>query len=130
MTKIFTLTKRNTFVATAVCAFAYLLLAQSAVIARNAIDQQSETAKKTPAGESKFATLDGARIRYVNYGKGSDAIVLIHGWTQSIDAWHDQIPDLVQRGRVIALDLPAMDKATSPKRSTTTWTISLGPLML
>lgn len=47
MTKIFTLTKRNTFVATAVCAFAYLLLAQSAVIARNAIDQQSETAKKT-----------------------------------------------------------------------------------
>jgi pimeloyl-ACP methyl ester carboxylesterase len=116
MTKIFTLRTRHTFVATAVCAFAYVVLAQSGVSARNAIDQQPDTAKKTPAGESKFATLDGARIRYVNYGKGSDAIVLIHGWTQSIDAWHDQIPDLAQSGRVIALDLPGHGQSDKPEK--------------
>lgn len=66
-------------------------------------------------GVSKFATLDGARIHYVNYGKGSDALVLIHGWSQSVDAWRDQIPDLAKRNRVIAIDLPGHGKSDKPQ---------------
>lgn len=71
--------------------------------------------EKTPAGESKFATLDGAKVHYVNYGSGSDALVLVHGWTQSIDGWRDQIPDFAKRNRVIAIDLPGHGKSDKPE---------------
>jgi pimeloyl-ACP methyl ester carboxylesterase len=67
--------------------------------------------------ESKWATLDGARIHYVNYGKGSDALVLIHGWTQSVDAWRDQVAEFAKRGRVIAIDLPGHGKSDKPQFS-------------
>lgn len=62
-------------------------------------------------GESHFAKLDGARVHYVNYGKGDEALVLIHGWTQNIDAWRDQIPEFAKKYRVIALDLPGHGKS-------------------
>ena len=55
--------------------------------------------------ESRFATLDGARIHYANYnrdsgarGKGKakagndeEALVLIHGWTMNNDSWRAQV---------------------------------------
>ena len=69
--------------------------------------------------QSKFATLDGARIHYVNYGKGDSAIVLIHGWTMSKDSWRDQIPDLAKRDRVIAIDLPGHGQSDKPQVSYT-----------
>jgi pimeloyl-ACP methyl ester carboxylesterase len=71
--------------------------------------------KKSDSGSSKFTTLDGAKIHYVNYGEGSDALVLIHGWTQNIDAWRDQIPDFAKRNRVIAIDLPGHGKSDKPE---------------
>lgn len=64
---------------------------------------------------SKFTSLDGAKIHYVNYGEGSDALVLIHGWTQNIDAWRDQIPELAKRNRVIAIDLPGHGGSDKPE---------------
>jgi pimeloyl-ACP methyl ester carboxylesterase len=69
------------------------------------------------AAQSKFAKLDGARIHYVNHGKGSDAIVLIHGWTMNVDNWRDQTSDLSKQHRVIAIDLPGHGK--SDKREVT-----------
>jgi pimeloyl-ACP methyl ester carboxylesterase len=72
---------------------------------------------KTPQPESRFAKLDGARVHYVNYGKGDDALVLIHGWTQNIDAWRDQIPEFAKHYRVIALDLPGHGKSDKPQFS-------------
>ena len=71
--------------------------------------------RKAESPPSNFATLDGAKIHYVNYGEGSDALVLIHGWTQSIDAWRDQIPELAKRNRVIAIDLPGHGKSDKPE---------------
>ena len=71
--------------------------------------------KKAESSLSKFASLDGAKIHYVNFGQGSDALILIHGWTQSIDAWRDQIPDLAKRNRVIAIDLPGHGKSDKPE---------------
>lgn len=70
-----------------------------------------------PTGKSKFAKLDGNRVHYVNYGKGSDAIVLIHGWTMNADNWRDQIPALAERYRVIAIDLPGHGQSDKPKLS-------------
>lgn len=67
------------------------------------------------AGQSRFAKLDGARVHYVNYGKGDEALVLIHGWTQNVDAWRDQIEDFARRNRVIAIDLPGHGKSDKPR---------------
>jgi pimeloyl-ACP methyl ester carboxylesterase len=66
-------------------------------------------------GASHFAKLDNARIHYVNYGKGDKALVLIHGWTQNIDAWRDQINDFARRNRVIAIDLPGHGESDKPQ---------------
>jgi len=66
-------------------------------------------------GESKFAALNGAKIHYQSYGQGSDAFVLVHGWSSNLTAWGYQIPDLAKRGRVIALDLPGHGQSDKPQ---------------
>jgi len=70
---------------------------------------------KEPTAESRYTTLDGARIHYVNYGKGNEALVLIHGWTMNVDNWRDQIPDFARRNRVIAIDLPGHGLSDKPQ---------------
>ena len=82
-------------------AFAFVLAASSAAFAQKA--------------ESRFAKLDGARIHYVNYGKGDEALVLIHGWTQSADAWRDNIADFAKRNRVVVIDLPGHGESDKPQ---------------
>jgi len=71
--------------------------------------------EKSIKGESRWTTLDGARIHYVNYGKGSEALVLIHGWTMNVDNWRDQIPDFAKRNRVIAIDLTGHGLSDKPQ---------------
>lgn len=78
----------------------------------------SQDQKKT-SGKSRFAKLDGARVHYVNYGKGDEALVLIHGWTMNGDSWRDQIPDFANRGRVLAIDLPGHGQSDKPQVSYT-----------
>jgi len=72
-------------------------------------------AADSSTGESRYATLDGARVHYVNYGKGSEALILIHGWTMNEDNWRDQIADFAKRTRVIAVDLPGHGKSDKPQ---------------
>ncbi len=58
-------------------------------------------------GEPKhatFAQVDGARVRYVDVGKGP-AVVLLHGFASSLDTWDGVVPVLSKSHRVIALDL-------------------------
>ena len=66
-------------------------------------------------GESQFAKLDGAKIHYKSYGKGREALVLVHGWSCNLGHWRDQIPDLSKRNRVIALDLPGHGQSDKPQ---------------
>lgn len=70
-------------------------------------------------GESQFAKLDGTRIHYKSYGKGSEALVLVHGWGCNLDHWRDQIPDFAKRSRVLALDLPGHGQSDKPQTSYT-----------
>lgn len=95
---------------------------------KNAAKSSSETSGRIEA-ESRFATLDGARIHYANYnrdsgarGKGKakagndeEALVLIHGWTMNNDSWDTQVPTLVKRNRVLVLDLPGHGQSDKPK---------------
>lgn len=69
----------------------------------------------TSAVKSHYAKLDGTRIHYQNYGKGREALVLIHGWTCNLDYWRDQVPDFAKRSRVIALDLPGHGLSDKPE---------------
>lgn len=70
---------------------------------------------KSASPESRFANLDGAKIHYVNYGKGDEALVLIHGWTCNVDHWRDQVSDFSKRNRVIAIDLPGHGESDKPQ---------------
>jgi pimeloyl-ACP methyl ester carboxylesterase len=70
---------------------------------------------KNSQSKSRYTSLDGTRIHYQSYGKGSEALVLIHGWSCNIDYWRDQIPDLQKRSRVIALDLPGHGQSDKPQ---------------
>jgi pimeloyl-ACP methyl ester carboxylesterase len=72
-------------------------------------------AQKQSQAESHYATLDRARIHYQSYGKGSEALVLVHGWTCSVGYWRDLIPDLSKRSRVIAIDLPGHGQSDKPQ---------------
>lgn len=59
------------------------------------------------AGEPKtatFASIDGARVRYLDVGKGPP-VVLIHGFASSMETWDLLIPELSKNHRVLALDL-------------------------
>ena len=72
-------------------------------------------ASVSSAGESRYATLDGARVHYVNYGKGSEALIFIHGWTMNADSWREQFTDTAKRNRVIAVDLPGHGESDKPQ---------------
>jgi len=66
----------------------------------------SFAAAQEAAAESHYAKLEGARIHYQSYGKGNNALVLVHGWGGNLNLWREHIPELSKRNRVIALDLP------------------------
>ena len=55
------------------------------------------------------------RVRYLTEGKGSTAIVLIHGWTCSAAFWRQQSTDFAPSYRVISIDLPGHGKSDKPK---------------
>ena len=67
-------------------------------------------------GESQFAKLDGARIHYKSWGKGKDALVLVHGWGGNLSLWRDLVPEFSKRNRVIALDLPGHGESDKPQQ--------------
>ncbi|HEV7474954.1 MAG TPA: alpha/beta hydrolase [Pyrinomonadaceae bacterium] len=102
--------------------FTVILVFALAFSASARFEVSAAKAEETPKAESHFAKLDGARIHYVNYGKGSEALVLIHGWTMNVDNWRDQIPDFAKRNRVIAIDLPGHGQSDKPQ---TTYSMDL-----
>src|SRR4030095_2866868 len=71
------------------------------------------------AGEPKDAKLDNARVFYTKYGKGKEAIVLVHGWGCNLNHWKEQIPDLSKRARVLAIDLPGHGQSDKPEQAYT-----------
>ncbi len=71
--------------------------------------------KSAPKAQSRFAKLDGARVHYVNYGKGHEALVLAHGWTSNLDFWRNQVSEFAKRNRVIAIDLPGHGLSDKPQ---------------
>ncbi|HEY5952249.1 MAG TPA: alpha/beta fold hydrolase [Kofleriaceae bacterium] len=63
--------------------------------------------------QATFATVDDARIRYVDVGTGP-AVVLIHGFGASLESWAPVIPVLAKQHRVLALDLKGFGWSDRP----------------
>ena len=95
------------------CAVAFVFALANATLSQ--VERSLAKNDKTATAEYRFTKLDGVRIHYVNYGKGSEALVLIHGWTCNIDNWRDNIPDFARRNRVIAIDLPGHGQSDKPQ---------------
>lgn len=70
---------------------------------------------KVATPKSKFITFEGAKVHYVDYGKGDEALILIHGWTMNLDSWRDQMPEFAKKYHVVALDLPGHGKSDKPE---------------
>lgn len=68
-------------------------------------------------GEPKgatFAKVQGARVRFVDEGKGP-AVVMLHGFASSLETWERVRPALSPRHRVIALDLKGFGWTDRPE---------------
>jgi pimeloyl-ACP methyl ester carboxylesterase len=64
---------------------------------------------------SRFASLAGSRVHYKSYGKGSEALVFVHGWTCNMGFWRDQVPAFEGKLRVIVIDLPGHGESDKPQ---------------
>jgi pimeloyl-ACP methyl ester carboxylesterase len=65
-----------------------------------------------PAGAT-FAEVDGVDLRYIDEGEGP-AVVLIHGYSSSLDIWRQVVPVLAKHHRVIAIDLKGFGYSGRP----------------
>ena len=57
---------------------------------------------------------DGAKVHYESYGKGTDAVVFIHGWTCDLTFWRGQAP-VYEKRRSLLIDLPGHGQSAKPE---------------
>ncbi len=67
-----------------------------------------ESCHESPADDvaPEFVEVGGRRLRYLKQGEGGQPVVLIHGFTGSLDNWLFNHAALAQQRTVYALDLP------------------------
>ncbi|MEQ8695183.1 MAG: alpha/beta fold hydrolase [Bauldia litoralis] len=63
--------------------------------------------------ESRTATVNGIRLRYLTAGSG-DPVFLLHGWPVSADMWRPIIPALAANRTVVAPDLRGAGYSDKP----------------
>lgn len=63
---------------------------------------------------SRYAKFDGIKVRYQTAGKGTDALIFVHGWTCDGDFWRGQTSAFPSM-RVIAVDLPGHGQSDKPR---------------
>ena len=56
---------------------------------------------------------EGLKVHYESYGKGSEAVVFIHGWTCDLTFWRAQAP-LYEKQRALLIDLPGHGESGKP----------------
>jgi len=66
----------------------------------------------------KYAELNnGIKLAYVDEGKGSETILMVHGLGSYLPAWKKNINELSRNYRVIAVDLPGYGKSSKAPHS-------------
>lgn len=62
----------------------------------------------------KFIDLNGLRYHVAESGQG-EPLVLLHGWPQHWYMWHNQIPELSKKYRVICIDIRGFGWTETPR---------------
>ena len=60
------------------------------------------------------ASVDGLKLHSSSAGKGSAALIFVHGWTCDDSSWSAQVPEFAKKYRVQTLDLPGHGKSAVP----------------
>lgn len=68
-----------------------------------------------PDAKSHFAKFDDNKVHYATIGKGGATLVFIHGWSGNLGMWREQVPALVDKARLILIDLPGHGGSDKPK---------------
>lgn len=61
-----------------------------------------------------YADLSQARVRYIDHGEGP-AVVFLHGFGSSLEAWAEVVPKVAEDHRTIALDLKGFGWSGRPE---------------
>lgn len=62
-------------------------------------------AATAPAADQTATTSDGVVIRFTDQGKGSPALVFVHGWSCDAGYWDAQVKHFASTNRVVTIDL-------------------------
>lgn len=68
--------------------------------------ESSAEQSDSPRDKPEFVTIDGRSIRYLKQGDGGEPVVLIHGFTGSLNNWAYHQSALAGERAVYSLDLP------------------------
>jgi pimeloyl-ACP methyl ester carboxylesterase len=75
--------------------------------------KKSRPLKSSAAIQSRFATVNGARLHYLIAGQG-DPVVLLHGYAETSHMWLPLMPKLATNHTVIAVDLRGSGESSTP----------------
>lgn len=64
--------------------------------------------------KSHYARLGTNSVHYVTLGNANQAVVFVHGWGGNVAFWKFQVPALMDRVRLILVDLPGHGKSNKP----------------
>jgi hypothetical protein len=70
---------------------------------------RAQAAAKPATFESRSGEADGARLSYLTGGHGPP-LILLHGYAETSRLWIPIVPQLTERFRVIAPDLPGEEQ--------------------
>jgi pimeloyl-ACP methyl ester carboxylesterase len=65
--------------------------------------------------QSHFVAVGANPIHYVTAGNGNRPMVLVHGWACNLGFWREQVPALVDAGRLVLIDLPGHGRSDKPR---------------
>jgi uncharacterized protein (DUF1684 family)/pimeloyl-ACP methyl ester carboxylesterase len=80
--------------------------------------QTQEPKTLNASANGRFANFDNNRVFYQSYGKGDEALILVHGWTGNSEVWRGSV-NAFPNTRVIALDLPGHGQSDKPQTNYT-----------
>ena len=65
-------------------------------------------------GPVSAASVDGLKLHSASAGKGTAALIFVHGWTCDLSSWTAQVPEFAKKYRVLTLDLPGHGQSAGP----------------
>ena len=64
--------------------------------------------------QSRTAEVDGVQLHYLTAGQGPAVVILLHGYAETSRMWRPILPQLAERFKVIAPDLPGIGDSAIP----------------